>query len=1279
MGTTGTRPEVYDEELLLAVDEGLLSQEEAVALRAEALRLERSPLELLREQGVLSEDTLFLLREELSREGTGRHEGTATGGSRPEEADTLAPGTPGSAPPSPVTSSEEPREPAFPVPDWDRYQPVRFLGQGGMGLVFLAYDPLLRRNVALKFVRGEDPELARRFLAEARAQARVRHERVCEVYEVGEVQGRGFIAMRYVDGQPLGQLADSLTLEQKVLVLRQAAEGVHAAHRAGLIHRDIKPANILVERTEDGGLAPFVMDFGLARDWRDEGTATGAVLGTPHYMAPEQARGEVSRLDRRVDVYALGASLYALLTGQPPFTGANALEVITRIQSDELRPPRALDEDIPSDLEAIVLKCLEKERSARYDSARALVEDLERFLGGEPVLARQGLGYRLRKKVRKHRVALSLGTGALLVVTLALGQAVLARHEVAERERLSRRFTERVERIEASARYSALSRLHDTREDRKALRAEMNALEAEVRQAGPRARGPGQYALGRALLSLDDLEGARERLESAWELGYREPRVAWALALVLGNLYRDQLLLEVERRSPEQREARRRQLEQRYRDPALAYLRQAEGVDVHAPPSYVKALFAFHEARYEEALAHLDTLGSTQPWFYEAPLLRGDILLARATHRWNQGDSAGAQADLAAGRQAYATAIATAESEPAAHYALGRLELAALVIELYGQGNILPHYHRGLEALSHALAAAPDSYRALMLESGFHRRLAEQRITQSARDVEPLLEKAIAAARAAQELAPPRARVPLQLAVIWRLWARYRQQQGEDPREQLRQSIESFERLRPEERDYAFYANLGVTHRVWADYESEHGGDPFVHLGKAIDAYLAAIQLDERQADAWINLGSAYRQRASRPHAPDVPGDLERARDALERALTLNPTHLVACFQGATVSTQLAYRRRDRGEDPAPDIEKALTLYRKGLAINPKQPQLHNGLGLVLLWQAEQLWEDGGAPEALLSESQQAHEQARSVAPQQAYAYNNLGEVHALRATFQLANGEDPGPSLHTAVESYRKALELLPGDANFWANLARTHGLMATHVLEQGGDPRPELDRAEEAIARARQLHPRLGDAWRYLAEARGVRARWLARRDKAREEDFEEAAEAFQQALELEPRRQEYRLAAGHFHRAWAEWRTHRNADPTPLLKRGLEWAEQLLATRSRWARARALRASILLALADTAAPAEQRRTWRSQAREDLAQALAHNPHLGPMWRNQLAALQQPVAGPPVPQSAPATSSRPPPRAAGAPSSRPALPSSTRSFHRDASSASPRPSRDP
>jgi len=1056
----------------------------------------------------------------------------------PQEAATLNPSEGEGDVPTPAPTVEAP---SFPVPGWDRYQPVRFLGQGGMGQVFLAYEPLLRRNVALKFVRGEDPELARRFLFEARAQARVRHERVCEVYEVGEVRGRGYIAMRYVEGQSLSELSASLTLEQKVLVLRRAVEGVHAAHRVGLIHRDLKPSNILVARTEDGGLAPYVMDFGLARDWREESTATNAVLGTPHYMAPEQARGEVSRLDRRVDVYALGATLYALLTGQPPHCGTNALEVLTRLQNEEPRPPRSLDRDIPEDLEAIVLKCLEKERSARYDSAHALAEDLERFLAGEPVRARRaGAWYRLRKKARKHRLAVSLGAGALGVVLLALGQAGLARREVAVRERLSRRFTEQVERLEALARYSALSRLHDTRADRRALRTRMEALEAEVLQAGEQAVGPGYYAQGRALFALGDVDGARERLEAAWAHGYRAPRVAEALALVLGNLYREQLLEVESLQDSARREAHRREVEQRFREPALAYLRQGEGPESSTPPLYVSALLAFYEGRHAEALAHLEGLGDTQPWFHEAPLLRGDILQARGSQRWNQGDRAGAQADFDASRQAYATASAVAESSPEVHYALARLELSALLIQLYGRGEVRPHYERGLEAVSRALSAAPDHYASHVLRARLHRRMAELLIHQG-EDAEPLLRQALADVEAAQALAPVRARVQQERALVLRQWAFARQQRGEDPRELLGQARAAFEATRPEARDYAFHTNLGQLFKVWADHEDQSGGDSLEHRDRAIAAYRAALALDERTADAWVNLGTAYLQRSSHPRGQ--PGeDLERAREALERALAINPDNIVPCFYGADVHEKLARRRRGEGEAYEPVLERALALYRQGLAINPRLPQLHNGLGGALLWRAEQVGQDGGDPEPLFAQAQAAFEQARDVAPKQAFAYNNLGEVHTARALFRSARGEAPAAGVKRAVESYQQALALLPGHAELWANLAKAWHTLAAWELAHGRDPQAPLARASEALERALKLNARNGSAWRYLGETRGVRARWLAHQGRARDEDFEQAAQAFQQALALAPQRADHRAAGEHLQREWASWRERR-----------------------------------------------------------------------------------------------------------------------------------------
>src|SRR5262249_9514007 len=166
--------------------------------------------------------------------------------------------------------------------------------------------------------------------------AKIEHENICKVYEVGEVEGHRYIAMKYIDGQPLGEAAEKMTLEQKVKVMKLVAEAIHTAHRNGLIHRDIKPTNLMVERSEEEFLRPFVMDFGLAKEMDAKGhTIPGIIMGTPAYMSPEQARGDNNLLDRRSDVYSLGATLYELLAGRPPFSGATGMDVLFKIINGE--------------------------------------------------------------------------------------------------------------------------------------------------------------------------------------------------------------------------------------------------------------------------------------------------------------------------------------------------------------------------------------------------------------------------------------------------------------------------------------------------------------------------------------------------------------------------------------------------------------------------------------------------------------------------------------------------------------------------------------------------------------------------------------------------------------------------------------------------------------------------------------------------------------------------------------------------------------------------------
>lgn len=301
-----------------------------------------------------------------------------------------------------------------------RYRIQDLLGVGGMGQVYRALDTRLDRPVALKLLRGGDAETEERMLREARAQARVEHPNVCRVLEAGKLDGKPFIAMQLVDGVPIDEATGS-DLRQTIDLMRRVAEAVQAAHSQGLVHRDLKPGNILVEERE-GELEPVVVDFGLAIEPAEPGlTRTGVVRGTPGFMAPEQISGPRDRIDRRTDVYALGAVLYQLLAGRPPHEGETPVEVMMQATSREPPSLRSLADGVPRDLAVVVHKCLQRDPDRRYSSARLLAEDLERLLAGEPVLARApSWSYRAAKAIHRHR-GRAVAVAVVLVILLIGG------------------------------------------------------------------------------------------------------------------------------------------------------------------------------------------------------------------------------------------------------------------------------------------------------------------------------------------------------------------------------------------------------------------------------------------------------------------------------------------------------------------------------------------------------------------------------------------------------------------------------------------------------------------------------------------------------------------------------------------------------------------------------------------------------------------------------------------------------------------------------------------
>ncbi|MDJ0976530.1 MAG: serine/threonine-protein kinase, partial [Planctomycetota bacterium] len=304
------------------------------------------------------------------------------------------------------------------------YELVGELGRGGMGIVYRAHQKSLGRDVAIKVLRPGEltfGKMLRRFEQEAKSLARLKHPHIVSIHEVGKADGCVYFTMDLVEGKPLSELVKErqITPTEAVRLLRQVTSAIAYTHGLGVIHRDLKPANILVD-TESRA---FVVDFGLARDLAgpDELTRTGQVIGTANYMSPEQARGAKDRIGEATDVYALGAVLYECLTGQPPFHGKGLAELMTAILHEAPEPPSKADPRVPKALETICLKAMAKEPERRYPTARALLDDLERFEEGKSIRARPpGTWQRVRAGWQRNWRIATVGVAAAIVAGLSV-------------------------------------------------------------------------------------------------------------------------------------------------------------------------------------------------------------------------------------------------------------------------------------------------------------------------------------------------------------------------------------------------------------------------------------------------------------------------------------------------------------------------------------------------------------------------------------------------------------------------------------------------------------------------------------------------------------------------------------------------------------------------------------------------------------------------------------------------------------------------------------------
>ena len=994
-----------------------------------------------------------------------------------------------------MTSGEHPAASSPGVPpapltvETDRYQLLELLGRGGMGEVHKAYDPRLGRFLALKVMREATPEQAARLVSEARAQARVEHANVCKVYGVGELANKlPFIALQFIEGKTLSAVAKQMTREERIAVIRDVADALHAAHRQGLVHRDVKPSNILVEKKETGW-HPYVTDFGIAREIDAPGmTKTGVVTGTPLYMSPEQARGHTSKIDRRTDVYGLGATLYELLCGRRPFESESTLVVIWKLLNEELVPLRAIDPSIPVDLETIVMKCLEKEPARRYDSARALAEDLKAWADGEPIHARRSsIGYRLLKAARKHTALVSTALVVLIAGVAGGAYALHARRAAEEQARLAHAFGQEVERNDAVARYAALLPLHDTRKERATIEARMKELEARIGTLGDAAEGPGRYALGRGYLTLERPGDARRELERAWKAGYRAPEVSYALGMALGELYRRALSELPPADDKETESLRRAQLARELREPALAYLKAAGATQSEAP-EYVEGLIALHERRWQQALDKARAAEVRVPWMYEAHTLEGDIRLTLAKEKWVDGGPDEALAELDRAGKAYATAAGIARSSASAlHGDCLRWVMAAEILSEHDRSPAVA-VDGAMTACTHAAQALPGDGEVFADEIDAWRRLAHYQSAHNG-DPAPSWQKAELLGREGKALAP---------------------------------------------NDVRLLIAIGYTARDRASWEQDNGKDPRADLDRATDAGRAALAINPNaheayhlQSDAWLVRGDW-----EAAHGLDPRSSYETTVEMGQRAWSLSP-------QGFKLlnTIGLGYLSRgmweaNNGLDPRPALQQAAATIEKVVLANPNVDYGYNNLCVTLQTLGEYEIKRGIDPMATLSRALVGCQKAIAIDAEGASTQQSLACAQLDIAVWQRQQGIDPGPQLERTRATLARSIALDHAFELSHLTLGQAELVAARWAIDRGASPVATFEAARVSLERSVELNSDEADALRSLAELHRLRAEWNAAHRRAADADVKAGLERAQKALVINPRHATATLQAGALH---------------------------------------------------------------------------------------------------------------------------------------------------
>ncbi len=927
---------------------------------------------------------------------------------------------------------------SFTVSRWKGYQDLQFVAEGGLGRIFKAFDPRLKRAVALKFLRMDDPELQKRFVLEAQHQAKVEHPNICKVFDVGEWKGQAYIAMQFIHGETLESAALHMDLDEKVETVEIVAEALHAAHRQGLTHRDVKPANIMVERLEDMKPKPYVLDFGLARDLESSGlTIQGMVIGTVHYMAPEQAMGQFDRINRRTDVYGLGATLYKVLTGRMVFQGTDGLDSARRTIEEEPEPPRKWIPELPKDLETIVMKCLEKDPDRRYESALALAEDLRRFREGEPIQARPASwSYRAGKYTKKHRALVAFSATALVWILALACWGISLSFRARKVAALATTFSAEAENMATSLRMAYLLPRHDIRPDQANIRNRMTSVRQIIQQEGTIAEGSGAYALGQGHLALQEYAQARKDLETAWAKGYQNPQVALALGQTLGELYRQGWEQLTQISDLVQRESQKKELQREFRDPALFYLKAGE-TERPERRSYMEGLLAYYSEQYPAAIDKAKEAFGKDPTFYEAKMLEGNALVAMALAE-QDNDPNSSRRHLQDAGAPYAIALNMARSDPALIAAEGRRQSEILRAAIYYTANDEINYEKVQATLDQVFTVDPSN-----------------------------------------------ASVYITKALLSEQYACFLGDHGNDPFPTLDQAIQWCEKAGRLSQDrLSTVSKLGLLYRMKSQFLFDRGLDSSEAYAKAMQSLDEALRL--RPGDSWLHSEFAllYSQRADlalqRGEDPRefLDHGLVHARESLRLADSV--LTIMSC---ANLHFILGDWLQDHGEDPEPSYQQALSYYQMMISKAPDDSNGYTGVEALAESYAAYLHRIGKPADQLIEQGIIAANKAVELQPNYLNLLNQMG-IFRTQTQILIDRGEDPSVCIQLTKQAQQRCLlRNSKGDFYIHFDVARLEMLIGQAEMAKHRSPEPAWSEAKASLIHAMKMNSSAPEPPLYLA----------------------------------------------------------------------------------------------------------------------------------------------------------------------------------------------------